>query len=128
MIFRSKASENDGAAQPNTIVGVGASFRGTLMVPGTLRIDGEFEGDILNCDRLEIGEHGIMRGIAMRLLSFRGSVLRPRFRGRRPRGGRRRQDQEADGQGRVERGPPGRCRGGPLHQERPPPGPPTRPS
>jgi cytoskeletal protein CcmA (bactofilin family) len=31
------------------------------MVTGTLRIDGEFEGDILNCDRLEVGEHGVMR-------------------------------------------------------------------
>jgi cytoskeletal protein CcmA (bactofilin family) len=30
------------------------------MVTGTLRIDGEFDGDILNCDRLEIGEHGVM--------------------------------------------------------------------
>jgi cytoskeletal protein CcmA (bactofilin family) len=31
------------------------------MVTGTLRIDGEFEGDILHCERLEIGEHGVMR-------------------------------------------------------------------
>ena len=31
------------------------------MVAGTLRIEGEFEGDILNCERLEIGEHGVMR-------------------------------------------------------------------
>lgn len=31
------------------------------MVHGTLRIEGEFEGDILDCDRLEIGEHGLMR-------------------------------------------------------------------
>ena len=31
------------------------------MVSGTLRIDGEFEGDILNCERVEIGEHGVMR-------------------------------------------------------------------
>jgi cytoskeletal protein CcmA (bactofilin family) len=31
------------------------------MVTGTLHIDGEFEGDILNCERLEIGEHGVMR-------------------------------------------------------------------
>ena len=31
------------------------------MVSGTLRIEGEFEGDILNCDRLEVGEHGLMR-------------------------------------------------------------------
>ena len=45
----------------NTVIGVNSTFRGTLMVAGTLRIDGEFEGDILNCERLEIGEHGIMR-------------------------------------------------------------------
>ena len=45
----------------NTMIGVNSNFRGTLMVSGTLRIDGEFEGDILNCERLEIGEHGIMR-------------------------------------------------------------------
>lgn len=53
----------DQAAAPasGTVIGPGASFRGTLMVTGTLRIDGEFEGDILNCERLEVGEHGIMR-------------------------------------------------------------------
>ena len=45
----------------NTVIGVNSNFRGTRMVSGTLRIDGEFEGDILNCERLEIGEHGIMR-------------------------------------------------------------------
>ena len=45
----------------NTTIGVGSSFRGTLMVSGTLHIDGEVEGDILNCERLEIGEHGVMR-------------------------------------------------------------------
>ncbi len=46
---------------PNTTIGVGSSFRGTLMVSGTLRIEGEIEGDILNCERLEVGEHGTMR-------------------------------------------------------------------
>jgi cytoskeletal protein CcmA (bactofilin family) len=46
---------------PNTLIGVGSSFRGTLMVSGTLRIEGEVDGDILNCDRLEVGEHGVMR-------------------------------------------------------------------
>ena len=45
----------------NTVIGVNSTFRGTLMVTGTLHIDGEFEGDILNCERLEIGEHGVMR-------------------------------------------------------------------
>jgi len=46
---------------PNTVIGVGSSFRGTMMVSGTLRIEGELEGDILNCERLEVGEHGVMR-------------------------------------------------------------------
>lgn len=61
MKFRSRSSEADETPAPSTIVGVGSSFRGTLMVHGTLRIEGEFEGDILDCDRLEIGEHGLMR-------------------------------------------------------------------
>jgi cytoskeletal protein CcmA (bactofilin family) len=46
---------------PNTVIGVNSTFRGTIMVSGTLRIDGEFEGDILNCERIEVGEHGILR-------------------------------------------------------------------
>ena len=61
MKFRTRSQSSDEAPPPNTTIGVGSSFRGTLMVSGTLRIDGEFEGDILNCERLEIGEHGVMR-------------------------------------------------------------------
>jgi cytoskeletal protein CcmA (bactofilin family) len=61
MKFRSRSSEPEDSPAPSTVVGVGSSFRGTLMVHGTLRIDGEFEGDVLDCDRLEIGEHGLMR-------------------------------------------------------------------
>jgi cytoskeletal protein CcmA (bactofilin family) len=61
MKFRARAQATEEVPPPNTIIGVGSSFRGTLMVSGTLRIDGEFEGDILNCERLEIGEHGLMR-------------------------------------------------------------------
>jgi cytoskeletal protein CcmA (bactofilin family) len=61
MKFTNRRSQPDGPPPPNTIIGVGSSIRGTLMVSGTLRIEGEFEGDILNCERLEIGEHGVMR-------------------------------------------------------------------
>ena len=61
MKFRSRPVGNDEPAPPNTLIGVGSSFRGTLMVQGTLRIEGEFEGDILNCERIEIAEHGVMR-------------------------------------------------------------------
>jgi cytoskeletal protein CcmA (bactofilin family) len=61
MKFRSKPTENSLPTQPNTVIGVGSTFRGTIMVSGTLRIEGEFEGDILNCERLEVAEHGLMR-------------------------------------------------------------------
>ena len=61
MRFLSKAGTPDAPAMPNTTIGIGSSFRGTLMVSGTLRIEGELEGDVLNCERLEIGEHGVMR-------------------------------------------------------------------
>jgi cytoskeletal protein CcmA (bactofilin family) len=62
MKFRSRVMSNaDPAPSPNTLIGVGCTLRGTLMVTGTLRIDGEFEGDVLSCDRLEIGEHGVLR-------------------------------------------------------------------
>lgn len=77
MKFRPRAPENDGPPPPNTIVGIGSSFRGTLMVSGTLRIDGEVEGDILNCDRLEIGEHGMMRAD----IEVKEAVVRGRVQG-----------------------------------------------
>ena len=61
MKFRPRGPQTEAAIPPpNTVIGVGANMRGTLMVSGTLRIDGEFEGDILHCERLEIGEHGVM--------------------------------------------------------------------
>ena len=59
--FRTQPPQEEPQSAANTVIGVNSNFRGTLMVSGTLRIDGEFEGDILNCERLEIGEHGIMR-------------------------------------------------------------------
>jgi cytoskeletal protein CcmA (bactofilin family) len=61
MKFRTREARETAPESPNTTIGVGSSFRGTLMVTGTLRIEGEFDGDVLNCDRLEIGEHGVMR-------------------------------------------------------------------
>ena len=61
MKFLSRNLGTESTEPAGTIIGVGASFRGTLMVSGTLRVDGELEGDVLNCERLEIGEHGVMR-------------------------------------------------------------------
>ncbi|MBI5170107.1 MAG: polymer-forming cytoskeletal protein [Candidatus Eisenbacteria bacterium] len=70
-----KRTPQDETPPANTVIGVSSSFRGTLMVTGTLKIDGEFEGDILNCDRLEIGEHGVMRSdVEVRDALIRGRV------------------------------------------------------
>jgi len=60
MRFRPR-SHDEGPPPPNTVIGVGSSLHGTLMVSGTLRVEGEFEGDVLNCERIEIGEHGVLR-------------------------------------------------------------------
>lgn len=61
MMFRPKPQAPEERPPANTLIGVGSNVRGTLMITGTLRIEGEFEGDILNCERLEVGEHGVMR-------------------------------------------------------------------
>ena len=58
--FRSQQPQEE-QQTTNTVIGVNSNFRGTLMVSGTLKINGEFEGDILNCERIEVGEHGVMR-------------------------------------------------------------------
>lgn len=60
MKFLSRTPDPEEPPVPNTVIGIGSVVRGTLMVSGTLRIEGEVEGDILNCERLEIGEHGSM--------------------------------------------------------------------
>jgi cytoskeletal protein CcmA (bactofilin family) len=74
MRFRPRQNES-APAPPNTLLGVGSSFRGTLMVSGTLRIEGEFDGDILNCERLEIGEHGVMRAdIEVKSADIQGKI------------------------------------------------------
>ena len=61
MRFPRRSPAPEEVPPPNTVIGVGSSFRGTLMVQGTLRVEGEFEGDILNCERLEIGGRRVGR-------------------------------------------------------------------
>ena len=69
------ANQPEATQAPNTVIGVGSNFRGTLMVSGTLRIEGEVDGDILNCERLEIGEHGVMRSdIEVKSADVQGKV------------------------------------------------------
>ena len=76
MKFRSRPPQDEEAEAPNTIIGVGSNFRGTMMVQGTLRIEGELEGDILNCERLEVGEHGVMRSdIEVKSALIQGRVI-----------------------------------------------------
>ena len=44
--FRTQQPPDEPQSAANTVIGVNSNFRGTLMVSGTLRIDGEFEGDV----------------------------------------------------------------------------------
>ena len=74
--FRTRPATPEAPPPATTVLGVGANFRWTLMVTGTLRIDGEFEGDILHCERLEIGEHGVMRSdVEVREAVVEGRVI-----------------------------------------------------
>ena len=76
MKFRGRAATDPAVSPPATYIGVGSNFRGTIMVSGTLRIDGEFEGDVLNCDRLEIGQHGVLRSdVEVKSALVEGKVL-----------------------------------------------------
>lgn len=56
--FAREDGDEEGEIIPNCHIGVGSSFRGTLMIDGTLLVDGDFEGDILNCDRIIVGPYG----------------------------------------------------------------------
>ena len=56
--FSRKSDEDEDDIIPNCHIGVGSSFTGTLMIEGTLLVDGDFAGDILNCDRNIVGMHG----------------------------------------------------------------------
>jgi cytoskeletal protein CcmA (bactofilin family) len=60
-VARGLRRNDDEEIVPNTQIGVGTSFRGTLMIDGTLLVDGDFEGDILNCERIIVGPHGAVR-------------------------------------------------------------------
>ena len=76
MMFRNRGNGSSEPPPPNTVIGTGSSIRGTVMVSGTLKIDGEFEGDILNCERIEVGEHGLMRAdVEVKDALIRGRVI-----------------------------------------------------
>ena len=77
MRFLTRTANSETPSPPNTIIGLGTTFRGTLMVAGTLRIEGELEGDVLRCERLEIGEHGVMRADIEVMKQFDGAQFLP---------------------------------------------------
>ena len=58
---RGKEEGDEDDIVANCHIGVGSSFRGTLLIEGTLLVDGDFEGDILNCDRIIVGPYGHVR-------------------------------------------------------------------
>ncbi|MGH7724213.1 MAG: bactofilin family protein [Candidatus Eiseniibacteriota bacterium] len=58
---RDRDREDENEIVPNSHIGIGSNFRGTLMIEGTLLVDGEYEGDILNCERIIVGPYGHVR-------------------------------------------------------------------
>jgi len=58
---RDKGEGDEEEIVANCHIGVGSSFRGTLMIEGTLLVDGDFQGDILNCERIIVGPYGHVR-------------------------------------------------------------------
>jgi cytoskeletal protein CcmA (bactofilin family) len=50
-----------GEGNLNSILGPGCKFTGNIEIKGTLRIDGEFEGDVKCPDTLIIGKSGVVK-------------------------------------------------------------------
>lgn len=46
----------------DTILGVGADFKGQIVVKGTVRVDGKIEGNITSEEGIVIGEKGVIKG------------------------------------------------------------------
>lgn len=60
---KEKAKNNDGFAQEYyTFLGKGVDFRGKAEFEGTVRVDGNFEGEITSDDTLIIGESAFIKG------------------------------------------------------------------
>ena len=53
---------NETAIEVGSLLGKGASFFGKLTFFGTVRIEGEFEGEIFSDDTLVIAPGGVVRG------------------------------------------------------------------
>ena len=55
---KSQEQSRSQLSQAETIIGPNAKFKGTLSSSGVLRIDGEFEGDIISTSEVIVGETG----------------------------------------------------------------------
>lgn len=58
------SKDEEGPTGVNTLIGKGTTLKGEMKVEGTLRVDGEFEGDITATDTLVVGGGGVVRGDA----------------------------------------------------------------
>ncbi len=61
-IFKKEASTVSAAASGvNSILGEGSSFKGNIRIEGSLRVDGEFEGNVTVTDSLVVGKGGSVK-------------------------------------------------------------------
>jgi cytoskeletal protein CcmA (bactofilin family) len=63
IVFGKEGEQLPGEGKMNSIIGKGCKINGTITVSeGTLRIDGEFEGNVLCPDTLVVGKEGRVKG------------------------------------------------------------------
>lgn len=60
-----------------SILGAGSHFTGTIKVKGTLRVEGEFDGEVECQDTLEVGRTGVVRAN----LKVRDAVIAGKVKG-----------------------------------------------
>ena len=79
--------EEENMPQKNTtgngsasILGAGSKFNGTIKARGTLRVEGEFEGEAICDERLEVGKTGVVRAnLTVKDAVIAGKFNSPRY-------------------------------------------------
>ncbi|VBB07500.1 polymer-forming cytoskeletal [Lucifera butyrica] len=62
-MFGDKRDAAGTSEQVETLIGQGTQFKGTITVKGAIRIDGEFEGDLMMAGKVIIGKNGKARSV-----------------------------------------------------------------
>lgn len=74
-MFGSKKKTVNNIGQMETIIGRDTMFKGNISSSGTIRIDGQFEGDISTVGNIMVGDHAIITAqVTARNATIAGTV------------------------------------------------------